>query len=143
VIRSVRPEALDRGHHALTTFQRLAIEDLLPTDLGQRCFRRTLAAYVKRCRNRQIRSWSLAVDHEEIMVVDPRRDRLLPGVPEYVRDLHLRAVTHEPHGLAIFVAIPRCWIVNLLDELGGIARDPVRPFAGVDDLVQAEVVVIA
>src|SRR5439155_2123 len=82
-----------------------------------------------------VRPRRLAVQHEEVVVVHARRDRLPAGVFQAM--LQHQRVVDEAQLLPIDVRIPRR-AAQLVDEFDPVRAFVHRPLTGIDDVVRAE-----
>ena len=135
------------GEAPLATFGRsTAPEDRLPLgELAQECrvvaadFREAVERGFRARREREpdghVRAGRLAIEHEEVVVVDRRRDGLRANVLEPV--IEHEPVGSEAKGLSVDVAVPGR-VPQLVGEVDAVLAGADGPFAAVDDLVGAE-----
>ena len=92
-------------------------------------------------RDRQIFIRTAAIRRKHIVVVHRADDRLDAGVFEAVFDYHFRLTGHEANNLAINIAVAIGGVVDFLGKLHGILILFDRPLAGIDNVINAGVIV--
>ena len=85
----------------------------------------------------------LAVQNQEVVVVDAVLNGAPPGVLEAVLYGELRFTPRQTHHLAVHIAVAQAGIVQGLRELHEIGAMAHGPFAGIGDLIEVVVVIAA
>src|ERR1043166_1844014 len=105
IVLRIRAKSLDVQKNAIFSRRGLCESNLVVPDLGQAVHLGSGGADLERNGDREIRAGRLAVEVEEIVIIDAGLDGALSSIAQTMVDHHLTFPAGQRHGLAVFIRV--------------------------------------